>query len=246
MNNFLKRTISCLAAFLISTNANAIEKITFDTWSEYSDGTEFDIVLQGLILELKLGENLSFITSSAAGIQIDELTKEKKTTAKDLALYPKYNFYYPQDDGTPGFSLIVGTVLPTGSNFLSSPNTSYMAIGSFPMILLDEALSLEVQLGHRYIDVVDGENVNRLYWGVFAEAKIVDQYNVFTNIYTGSPFEIDVPSLSQEYGLSYNYNEHLKYKMLFGMQPELDGVVDADTTEYWGEIGLEIYFHYLD
>lgn len=32
----------------MSTTLNAIEKITIDTWSEYSNGTEFDVVMQGL------------------------------------------------------------------------------------------------------------------------------------------------------------------------------------------------------
>lgn len=137
---------------------------------------------------------------------------------------------------------MLGTVIPTGTNFLSSSNTAYMVIGSFPMKLFDEALSLEAQIGHRYIDVIEGDDVNRLYWGVFAEGNIVNEYNVFTNIYTGTQYDIDVPSLSQEYGFSYDYSERLKYKMLFGIQSELDGVNDADATEYWGELGMEIYF----
>ncbi len=246
MNNFFNKTILGITTFLISTNINAIEKITVDTWSEYSDGTEFDVVMQGLILEFQLSKKLSLVTASAAGIQIDEKTGERKATAKDWAIYPKYTFFHPKKDSTPGFSLMLGAVLPTGSNFLSSPNTAYMAIGAFPMKLLDETLSLELQIGHRYIDVVEDEDVNSVYWGVFAEAKIVEEYNVFTNIYTGTQYDIDVPSLSQEYGLSYDYNKYIKYKMLFGIQPELDGVGDAETTEYWGELGMEIYFHYLD
>ena len=141
---------------------------------------------------------------------------------------------------------MLGTVISTGANFLSSPNRAYMAIGSFPMKLFDKRVSLEAQIGHRHIDIKEGGSADMLYWGLFTEANIYKKYNAFTNIYTGTQYDIDVPSLSQEYGLSYNYNEHVKYKMLFGIQPELDGISDADTTEYWGELGMEIYLYGID
>lgn len=243
--NLVKIVLS--AATLFSTsNLSAMEKITVDTWSEYSNGSEFDVVMQGLIMEFVWNKNLSLVAASAAGMQTEEQTGERKSTAKDLALFPKYTFLDPKQDGTPGFSLMAGAVLPTGHNFLSSPNRAYLAIAMFPMELFDERVSLETHLGHRYIDVKDGEDVNRLHWGVFLEANMVDNYNVFTNFYTGTQYDIDVPSLSQEYGLSYQYSDALKYKMLFGIQPELDGTNDADTTEYWGEIGVEITFQHFD
>ena len=241
MQKFLSKSLLSLSALLTSLQLGAFEKITVDTWSEYSDGKEFDVIMQGLIMEFKWNEKFTFITASAGGMQIDEHTGEKKATAKDLALYPKYTFFEPDSMGVPGLSLMLGTVVSTGQNFLSSKNQAYMAIGSFPMNLFDERVSIDAQIGHRHIDIREGGSVDRLYWGVFAEANMYKEYNAFTNIYTGTQFDIDVPSLSQEYGLSYDYNKYIKYKMLFGIQPELDGVNDAQTTEYWGELGMEIY-----
>jgi len=241
MNSFVNKSILYIAALITSLQLSAFEKVTVDTWSEYSDGAEFDAVVQGLIMEFKWNDRFTFITASATGMQIDEHTGEKKQTSKDLALYPKYTFLQPDASGLPGFSLMLGTVIPTGVNFLSSPNQAYMAIGSFPMRLFDERLIVDAQIGHRHIDIKEGGSVDRLYWGVFAEANMYKEYNIFTNIYTGTQYETDVPSLSQEYGFSYDYNRYIKYKMLFGIQPELDGVNDADTTEYWGELGMELY-----
>lgn len=241
MKKIVNKTFLSLMALMASLQLSAFEKITVDTWSEYSDGVEFDVIMQGLIMEFEWNEKFTFITASAGGIQIDEHTGEKELTAKDLALYPKYTFFEPEENGLPGFSLMVGTVVSTGQNFLSSPNRAYMAIGSFPMKLFNERVSLDAQIGHRHIDIKEGGSVDRFYWGVFAEANMYKNYNAFTNIYTGTQYDIDVPSLSQEYGLSFDYNKYLKYKMLFGIQPELDGVGDAETTEYWGELGVEIY-----
>lgn len=246
MRSFIAKAFVGTAAMVAASNLCALEKITIDTWSEYSNGAEFDVVMQGLIMEFEWSEKLSLVTASAAGVQIEEHSAEKKTTAKDWALYPKYNFLAPQEDGTPGFSLMLGGVLPTGHNFLSSPNRAYMAIAMFPMKLFDSRVSFEAHLGHRYIQVEDDKDVNRFHWGVFLEANMHDAYNVFTNFYTGTQYDIDVPSLSQEYGLSYQYSDDVKYKMLFGIQPELEGTKDADTTEYWGEVGVEISFENFD
>ncbi|MFT7860237.1 MAG: transporter [Sulfurimonas sp.] len=246
MKKFLTKTLLGAMTLFAGPNLLALEKIKIDTWAEYSNCAEFDVVMQGLIMELEWGNKFSFVTASALGMQIEEQTGEKKSTAKDLALYPKYNFLKPQKDGTPGFSLMAGAVLPTGHNFLSSPNRAYLAIAMFPMELFDERVSLETHIGHRYIDVKDGDDVNRIHWGVFLEANMVDNYNIFTNVYTGTQYDIDVPSLSQEYGLYYKYNDSLKYRLLFGIQPEIEGTSDADTTEYWGELGVEISFDDFD
>lgn len=203
MKKFLAKTILSITTLFSTSNISAMEKISVDTWTEYSDCAEFDVVMQGLIMELAWTKKFSLVTASAAGIQIAEHDSKIKSTAKDLALYPKYNFLEPQQNGTPGFSLMAGTVLPTGHNFLSSPNRAYLAIAMFPMKLFDERISLETHLGHRHIDVKDGENINRIHWGVFLEASVLDNYSMFTNFYTGTQYDIDVPSLSQEYGLYY-------------------------------------------
>ncbi|MCD6260025.1 MAG: transporter [Helicobacteraceae bacterium] len=246
MKKFLQKLSLSLGILFITPNLMAIQSVTVDTWSEYSNGAEFDIVMQGLIMEFELTEKIAFVTASAAGMQIEQHTRERKSTAKDLALYPKYTFLHPKQDGTPGFSLMAGAVLPTGHNFLSSNNRAYLAIAMFPMSFFDERVAFEAHLGHRYIDVKGDADVNRLHWGVFLEANMIDEYNLFTNVYTGTQYDIDVPSLSQEYGLSYDYSENLKYKMLFGIQPELHGVHDAQATEYWGELGVEIHFSEFD
>jgi hypothetical protein len=226
------------------TNLFALDGVSIDTWLEYSKGSEYDIKLNGYVMEFGMSEKFSVVGASAIGIEINNETSQKKTTAKDLALYSKYNFITPTSEEASGFSMMVGTVLPTGHNFLSSPNTAYLAMALFPMKLFDEKLSLLTQLGHRYVDVVDGSNINRVHWGVFSELNILNEYNVFSNFYTGSPYEIDVPSLSQEYGLTYKQSDTLKYRLLFGIQSELDGTQDAETTEYWGEVGLEVTIDY--
>jgi hypothetical protein len=246
MKNFLQKLSLSLGLLCVTPNLMAMQSVTVDTWSEYSNGAEFDVYMQGLIMELEFTKKIALVTASAAGMEIDQHSGEKRSTAKDWALYPKYNFLHPKKDGTPGFSLMAGGVLPTGHNFLSSPNRAYMALAIFPMKLFDERLNLETHLGHRYIDVEGDEDVNRFHWGVFLEAKMHEEYNFFTNIYTGTQYDIDVPSLSQEYGFSYDYNKNLKYKILFGIQPELEGVHDAETTEYWGELGFEIRFSEFD
>lgn len=230
---------------LLASNLFALESVNLYTWLEYSKGHEYDIVLNGYIAEFRLNEKFSLVAASAIGIEQENETRKHNSTAKDLALYPMYTFAQPSENGTPGFSVMAGVVLPTGHNFLSSPNTGYLAIANMPVKLFDDRLSVLTQLGHRHIDVVDGEDVDRLYWGMFAEANIVNEYNLFTNFYTGSPFEIDVPSLSQEYGFSYTQSKNLKYILLFGIQPELAGVSDADTTEYWGELGVELTLDFL-
>lgn len=246
MKNFLQKLSLSLGMLFITPNLIAMQSVTVDTWSEYSNGAEFDVVMQGLIMNLQFTEDISLITASAAGIQTQAHTGEKKSTAKDWALYPKYTFFHPQADGTPGFSLMAGGVLSTGHNFLSSNNRAYMAIAMFPMKLFDERVAFEVHLGHRYIDVEGDEDVNRFHGGVFLEVNMIDAYNIFTNFYTGTEYDIDVPSLSQEYGFTYDYNQNLKYRLLFGIQPELEGMHDAQTTEYWGELGVEIRFSEFD
>ncbi|QOP41216.1 transporter [Sulfurimonas marina] len=246
MKKMLDRIVVGVVALLTTSNLLAMEKITVDTWSEYSNGAEFDVVMQGLIMELEWTKKFSLVTASALGMQTEESTGEKKSTAKDLALYPKYNFIESTKDGVPGFSVMAGGVFPTGHNFLSSPNRAYLAIAMFPMTLFNERVAFEAQLGHRYVQVKDDKDINRLHWGVFVEANMIDNYNIFTNFYSGTQYDIDVPSLSQEYGLSYDYSDTFKYKMLFGIQPELEGRGDADTTEYWGELGVEIRFSEFD
>ncbi|WP_304543607.1 transporter [Sulfurimonas microaerophilic] len=246
MKKILSRMVIGAATLFTTSNLLAIEEITIDTWSEYSNGSEFDVVMQGLIMELEWTKKFSLVAASAAGMQIEESSGEKKSTAKDLAIYPKYDFFDPKQNGMPGFSLMAGGVFPTGHNFLSSPNRAYLAIAMFPMKLFNDRVALEAQLGHRYIDVKDEKDINRLHWGIFVEANMVDDYNIFTNFYSGTQFDIDVPSLSQEYGLSYEYSDTFKYKMLFGIQPELEGRGDADATEYWGELGVEIHFSEFD
>ena len=246
MNHFLQKLSLSLGLLFITPNLLAMQSVTVDTWSEYSNGAEYDVFMQGLIMRFDFTKNISLLTASAAGMQIEEHTGEKRSTAKDLALYPQYTFLHPKKDGTPGFSLMAGGVLPTGHNFLSSNNRAYLAMAKLPMFLFDERVNLEAHLGHRYIKVEGDEDVNRVHWGVFLEAKMIDEYNLFTNFYTGTEYDIDVPSLSQEYGFTYDYNKNLKYKILFGIQPELDGVKDADTTEYWGELGVEIRFSEFD
>ena len=239
------RQILLSLVFLLGSKLFALESVHLYTWLEYSKGNEYDITLNGYIAEFTFNQKFSFVAASAIGVEQENHTGELDSTAKDLALYPMYTFAKAGEDGTPGLSFMAGTVLPTGHNFLSSPNTGYLAIANMPMRLFDDRFSLLTQLGHRHIDVVDGEDVDRLYWGMFAEANIVNEYNLFTNLYTGSPFEIDVPSLSQEYGFSYTQSKHLKYILLFGIQPELEGVNDAETTEYWGELGVEVTLDFL-
>ena len=139
-----------------------------------------------------------------------------------------------------------GVVLPMGHNFLSSPNTTLLAIVILPWCFFDDAVKLETHVGYRRIYVKDGNDEERLHWGVYLEADLYKQWNLLTNIYTGSPLEIDVPTLTQEYGLSYAYSDTLSYDFLFGTQPELDGIEDAKTTEYWGQIGARITFVGLD
>lgn len=237
---FLLSTLICLS----TSKLFALDGVYIDTWLEYSKGSEYDIKLNGYVMEFGLSDKFSVVGASALGVEINNETSQKKTTAKDLALYTKYNLFTDKSEQLDGLSMMIGTVLPTGHNFLSSPNTAYLAMALLPMKLFDERLSLLTQLGHRYIDVVDDSDINRVHWGVFSELNIVEEYNVFSNFYTGSPYEIDVPSLSQEYGLTYKQNDRLKYRLLFGIQSELDGTQDADTTEYWGEIGLEVTIDY--
>lgn len=217
-----------------------IKKIELETWIEAIKAHEHDIVFHAYILDVTLQNNFGLIYSSGQG------TANQKHAVKDIAILPTYTYEIEDSDIFSEVKFISGVALPTGKGVISTrnDNTSFIAMLRTPMRFNDGRFNIEAEAGYKKIFVNGGTDIDRPHLGLtFDTALFDDDFRFRYMIYTGPFFEVDVPSLTNEVGVSYVHDETVTYDLLVGTQPELErNVEDSEHDEYWVYAGVRLAF----
>lgn len=235
---------SSVYAVALTSDKPLFKRIDLEAWMEDLSAYEHHVLMNAFVLDYSYDDNFGLILSSGVGLQDSQFY-----TMKDLAVLPKYSFLVNSVDFIPRVTLISGMALPTGTRFLSShhKNSAFLAMAHVPFVLYDGWLRIDTELGFKRIFATKQSDYSRPHLGVHIDMGLFSpNVRLRYMIFTGPYYEIDVPSITNEIGVSYVQDPQVTYDFLLGTQPEINEWGDDSMhNEYWATVGVRISFNSL-
>lgn len=161
----------------------------------------------------------------------------------DPVIQPKLLLLRAEEDGRPGFALLLGTTLPTARWGGHSTLFGNFAIVCNTTRLFDDWLFVHVNYGVRMVTSGSGEVSARPYWGVGFDAAIghID-WRFIGEAYAGDPFEVHAPLVAFQWGFRWLHSDAFNFDLTFGLQPDTAGGGGWRHPDLWAQTGIRVLF----
>jgi hypothetical protein len=145
----------------------------------------------------------------------------------------------------PGFSLVLGGVLPVGLGYLKEEAGGFFLIAPITFRFFGEWLLIHINVGLTggfYLDHTKPIDI-RPFWGIGFDVGLgLQQLRLIGEAYAGDPFEIEKPFIAAQLGFRWLVNDHVNIDLTFGTQPYIHASATTWPVEFWGQLGVRLLF----
>jgi len=219
-----------------------VRQLEVETWTEFQRSKHETTIGQHIMAGYTFNSWFELIAGSGVGHD----HKNNEFAVANPVIQPKFLLWQAKENGIPGLALASGLTMRSGTGAYYEEAMGYYFMALATTRLFKDWLQIHLNLGKKYADVKNEQNVNKDYWGLGIDVGIYHiDYRIIAEAYAGDPFEALGPRVSYQAGFRWLKSDFINYDLTFGMQREVENRSHAGRNEYWVQIGIRLLFDNL-
>lgn len=240
---FFSSKVALAGRPFVTEDGSTLSQYQFDAavWGKTLHSDAGTSIAQFTRLGLGITDYLEVHAASARGYDFDK----GKTTSSNPSFELKVKLL--DNENLPLLALVSGANLRHGQQgSLHQDANSYYVLMALSKSFFKEKLSLNANIGKRFIHERYKNNDSHTYWGFSLETPIYkDKIKYTLELYRGDLYSAIVPQSSLQNGLSYLLSESIRFDLILGTQRRINSLgIKTRSHDIWGILGVNVKFKF--